>query len=331
MIAPAEDSGLFSAIAGLPLHPLVVHFAVVVLPASALALVGLVLVPRWRARYATLTVAAALLGTAGAFVAKESGEALADRVGLPAEHAEWGDRLFLVAVVYAVVTVVWFVLHRRQARQTVAADIGRDSRDDRDGRATIPDRRARPTGILSAVNAVAGILAVAVLALTVVVGHTGATAVWGDTPAASTSKGDDEGAAAPDAPSGTATAGSAAAGSAATGSTTAGSAAAGSTTAGSATSSGTPTGSPARPKRAASVAHTYTLAQVNRHGDRSSCWVAVDGSVYDLNRWVGRHPGGPEAILGICGSDATSAFHAQHGQQRRPAAELATFRIGALR
>ncbi|MBB2987546.1 cytochrome b5 domain-containing protein [Terracoccus luteus] len=321
MIAPAEDSGLFSAIAGLPLHPLVVHLAVVVLPASALALVGLVLVPRWRARYATLTVAAALLGTAGAFAAKESGEALADRVGLPAEHAEWGDRLFLVAVVYAVVTVVWFVLHRRQARQTVAADIGRDSRDDRDGRATIPDRRARPTGILSAVNAVAGILAVAVLALTVVVGHTGATAVWGDTPAASTSKGDDEGAAAPDAPSGTATAGSAAAGSAATGSTTAGSA----------TSSGTRTGSPARPKRAASVAHTYTLAQVHRHGDRSSCWVAVDGSVYDLNRWVGRHLGGPEAILGICGSDATSAFHAQHGKQRRPAAELATFRIGALR
>ena len=55
MIAPTEDSGLFSTIAGLPLHPLVVHLAVVVLPASALALVALVLVPRWRARYATLT------------------------------------------------------------------------------------------------------------------------------------------------------------------------------------------------------------------------------------------------------------------------------------
>ena len=41
------DSGFFDSIAGLPLHPLVVHFAVVLLPLAALVLVLLVGVPKW--------------------------------------------------------------------------------------------------------------------------------------------------------------------------------------------------------------------------------------------------------------------------------------------
>ena len=71
------DSSLFDSIAGLPLHPLVVHFAVVLLPLGALGLVVLVLVPKWADRYGWLTVGAIAVGTGAAFVAKESGEALA--------------------------------------------------------------------------------------------------------------------------------------------------------------------------------------------------------------------------------------------------------------
>ena len=37
MLTPLE-SGLFETVAGLPLHPLVVHFAVVLLPLAALGL-----------------------------------------------------------------------------------------------------------------------------------------------------------------------------------------------------------------------------------------------------------------------------------------------------
>ena len=75
---------------------------------------------------------------------------------------------------------------------------------------------------------------------------------------------------------------------------------------------------------------TYTLAEVAKHSTQSSCWSTVNGGVYDLTAWIGQHPGGPDAILGMCGKDGSAAFNDQHGGQRRPANELAGFKIGNL-
>jgi cytochrome b involved in lipid metabolism len=75
---------------------------------------------------------------------------------------------------------------------------------------------------------------------------------------------------------------------------------------------------------------SFTLAQVATHGNASSCWSAINGKVYNLTSWISQHPGGPEHILSICGTDGSSAFNAQHGTQSRPASELATFYIGTL-
>jgi cytochrome b involved in lipid metabolism len=75
---------------------------------------------------------------------------------------------------------------------------------------------------------------------------------------------------------------------------------------------------------------TYTLADVAKHNSGTSCWVAIHGNVYDLTNWIGQHPGGPQRILNICGTDATAAFTAQHGGQARPAAELASFYLAPL-
>jgi hypothetical protein len=74
----------------------------------------------------------------------------------------------------------------------------------------------------------------------------------------------------------------------------------------------------------------YTMTQVRQHASAASCWSAVNGSVYDLTSWINQHPGGSEAILGLCGRDGSATFNDQHGGQRRPANELAGFRIGAL-
>ncbi len=87
-----------------------------------------------------------------------------------------------------------------------------------------------------------------------------------------------------------------------------------------ATGNGTPT-------PAASV---YTLADVAKHPDATSCWTTIDGRVYDLTAWVGQHPGGEGAILSICGHDGTSAFMGQHGDNRRANETLASFMIGTL-
>lgn len=75
---------------------------------------------------------------------------------------------------------------------------------------------------------------------------------------------------------------------------------------------------------------TYTMTQVATHASASSCWSVINGGVYDLTSWIGQHPGGSKAILGICGKDGSSAFNDQHGGQRRPANELTGFKIGAL-
>ncbi|NNG37175.1 cytochrome b5 domain-containing protein [Nakamurella sp. DB0629] len=72
------------------------------------------------------------------------------------------------------------------------------------------------------------------------------------------------------------------------------------------------------------------MDQVAGHRSAASCWAAVDGQVYDLTSWINRHPGGPERILSICGTDATQAFTAQHGGGGIAGQILRSFRIGPL-
>ncbi len=75
---------------------------------------------------------------------------------------------------------------------------------------------------------------------------------------------------------------------------------------------------------------TYTMAQVQAAGTPQKCWAVIRGSVYDLTGWISRHPGGPERIEQLCGTDGTEAFEFQHGGQGKPEAQLATFKIGTL-
>lgn len=154
MLTPLE-SGLFESIAGLPMHPLVVHFAVVLLPVAALGLILLILVPRWADRYGLLTILALVGGTGAAFVAKESGQALAAKMGVPAVHESWGDQLPLLAVGLVVLAVAWYVLHRRSSSG------GRP--------------RSAATTIL---GVLAALMALVVTGVTVLVGHSGAEAAW---------------------------------------------------------------------------------------------------------------------------------------------------------
>lgn len=79
-----------------------------------------------------------------------------------------------------------------------------------------------------------------------------------------------------------------------------------------------------------SASASYRLSEVAKHNTQQDCWAAIDGSVYDLTSWISRHPGGPDKIINLCGTDATAAFRAQHDSQQRPNTQLASFRIGAL-
>jgi uncharacterized membrane protein len=270
------DSTLFDSIAGLPLHPLVVHFAVVLLPLAALGLVLLVAVPRWADRFGWLTLGVLAVGTGAAFVAKQSGEALAAQVGEPESHAAWGDLLPWLATGLLVLAGAWYLLHRAARRSN----------------------RGRSAGS-TVVGLLAAAMALVVTGVTIVVGHSGAAAAWGDVSAAATS-------------------------------TVSASPAPEATTSTSPTPSASGKTSVPTPSPSATKASAYTMAQVAAHASANSCWTAIDGKVYNLTDWISRHPGGQRAILGLCGKDGTSAFNAQHGGQGRPAAELKQFLLGTL-
>lgn len=190
--APAQ-TGPFDTVSGLPVHPLVVHGAVVMLPLAALGVIALVLVRRWRGGFGWLTMAGLAAGAGAAVVAEKSGEALAARVGMPGEHAEWGARLPWLAVTFFVVSLVWFLMVRRADRaRRVTAGSG----------ATAGGSVGSAGGgsaVVTVGGVLAGVLALATIAMTVLVGHSGATAAWADriaatpgsisTPAATTGTG----------------------------------------------------------------------------------------------------------------------------------------------
>lgn len=75
---------------------------------------------------------------------------------------------------------------------------------------------------------------------------------------------------------------------------------------------------------------TYTMADVAKHNDGTSCWSVINGNVYDLTAWIPEHPGGPDKILAICGIDGSAPFNRQHGTARLQQQILAGFKIGTL-
>lgn len=88
-------------------------------------------------------------------------------------------------------------------------------------------------------------------------------------------------------------------------------------------------------KNNSSSTATFTLAQVAEHADKSSCWIALEGKVYDVTPFVagGLHPG-KDAILAGCGKDATELFNNRPGgsgaHSERARAMLPKYLIGEL-
>ncbi|MFA6256899.1 MAG: cytochrome b5-like heme/steroid binding domain-containing protein [Candidatus Paceibacterota bacterium] len=87
----------------------------------------------------------------------------------------------------------------------------------------------------------------------------------------------------------------------------------------------------ATPKVQNSPTNEFSSSDVALHADSTSCWTIVRGNVYDLTGWIVKHPGGEQAILGLCGKDGTTAFENQHGGMEKQEQILATFKIGILK
>ncbi len=149
---------------GVPLHPLVVHAAVVLVPLASLAVFALLL-PRWRwlARWPALLLAVGAAVTVQ--VAKLTGQDLKKTRGLDSplirNHEQWGGRLLLAMWVLAALTVLAFWALPHVTRLSGGSD-----------------RAGHVAALEKPLLVVLAVAAVAVLVLVVLTGDAGARAVW---------------------------------------------------------------------------------------------------------------------------------------------------------
>ena len=50
---------------------------------------------------------------------------------------------------------------------------------------------------------------------------------------------------------------------------------------------------------------TYTREEVAQHKKIGDCWIILHGEVYDVTKWLARHPGGARIVMHYAGEDAT--------------------------
>ena len=157
---------------GLPLHPLVVHAAVILGPVTALTAIAYAVLPGWRWLIRWPMVALAVATAGAVFVSKLAGEALyedrfADATGALAEqiavHEDRCTTLLWVSLAFLVIAVV------------AALTVGGPS-----GLATGAGARdSRGTAVTVGVLALVVVGALALLVMTVLTGDAGSRAVWG--------------------------------------------------------------------------------------------------------------------------------------------------------
>jgi cytochrome b involved in lipid metabolism len=273
------SGGPFDLVNGIPVHPLVVHAAVVFVPLTALGMIAMAIWPRLSARLGWLVVASAVLATVFSFAAKESGEVLEGRVGEPGyDHAELGDVMPIFAGVLLIAVVALWLIDRSAPA----------------------DGPAPRRGLRITVAIVGVLIALGNLVWVYRVGDSGAKSVWsGEVSASGSADGsgeEDESAEGADEDS----------------------------------DEDGATGESTAAPNAAAATTTIAMADLAAHGTQADCWVGIEGNVYDLTAYLDKHPGGSDKIVGLCGTDGTSAFTGEHGSEQKPAAVLAGAQIGVL-
>ncbi|MFC7261385.1 DUF2231 domain-containing protein [Streptomyces lutosisoli] len=158
---------------GLPVHVLIVHFVVVLVPLSALAVVVGAIWPSAARRMGIVLPVLALLTLASVPLATEAGEWLEEHVdsnALIRRHAELGDGLLpWAAGLFVLATAIWWTTRRPAAAQAASGEQR--------------TRSASPRSAL-VVRVAAAVLSVGVAAGAVVdvyrIGDSGANAAWQD-------------------------------------------------------------------------------------------------------------------------------------------------------
>lgn len=148
---------MFDTIFGLPVHVLVNHAVVVLVPLGALGVAAMAVVPRWRSRFGVAVLGVLTAGLLAVPVTTQSGKKLEARLhasGVVAKqikhHKDMANLVIYPTVALWVLAVALVLL----------------------------DRRDRPGRSLTVVAALAVLAAGAASAQVAIAGHLGSTAAW---------------------------------------------------------------------------------------------------------------------------------------------------------
>jgi hypothetical protein len=152
MLIASEPLGMF---AGLPLHPLLVHSAVILVPLVAIGALVMSYLPSFSRRHGKLILIVALVAQVSVFLAKISGEAFSEILDKEVEkHAQLGEIApFVTIPMVALIYLRW--------------------RMDRAGSSTGSVAIRRLTSVALVIASLASLVVI------FVVGHSGASSVWG--------------------------------------------------------------------------------------------------------------------------------------------------------
>jgi len=149
------SSGPFGTLAGLPLHPLLVHSAVVLIPLVAIGALVMSYLPSFSRRHGKLILILALIAQVSVFLAKMSGEAFAEILDKNVEkHAELGEITPLVTLPMVI------LIYLRWRMDRSGSTFG-----------SVVIRRLTSVALV-----IASLISIIVIVL---VGHSGASSVWG--------------------------------------------------------------------------------------------------------------------------------------------------------
>lgn len=152
MLIAQEPLGM---LAGLPLHPLLVHGAVVLVPLVALGALVMSYLPSFSRRHGKIILGLAVVAQVAVFLAKMSGEAFEEILNKNVEkHAELGEIAPLVTI--PMVILIYFRWRMDQSGSTF-------------GSVTV----RRLTSLALVVASLTSLIFI------VLVGHSGAASVWG--------------------------------------------------------------------------------------------------------------------------------------------------------
>ena len=142
-------------LAGLPLHPLLVHSAVILVPLVAIGALIMSYLPSFSRRHGKLILIVALVAQVSVFLAKISGEAFSEILDKEVEkHAQLGEIApFVTIPMVALIYLRW--------------------RMDRAGSSTGSVAIRRLTSVALVIASLASLVVI------FLVGHSGASSVWG--------------------------------------------------------------------------------------------------------------------------------------------------------